>query len=473
MGSSEFNQSLYKNTTADKPPGGSPARQYNNNGPYSSPPQPPRKRFNPWKISMLVALLVVIVAGSVIGYQVLTTSPTQSIPGKSTTVVSPTEQSTTTITAEQGAALHYLLDHLKYSHLASLYVKHMSLDDELAQLMMVLYEEVPAYTDSLNTMIQQQHVGGVILYAGNISTAPQTKQLTSSIQQNASIPVLISIDQEGWNVNRLSSIYGRDSLSAENIHDTGDPNKASAEGQRIGQRMLDLGINVNFAPDIDVGVTDGYIDWDRRSFGTTADEVIKYAGPYMKAQQQVGVIDGVKHFVGMGRIASHGTQFDPHSVLPTIDTTKEQLYNTDLMPFKHFIQSMDPNERPGMVMPSDLMVPSIDPTYPTEFSHAFITDILRHELGYDGVVVTDSLQMGGVEVNGQHLTVPDAALLALQAGDDMLLDIKGPAEVTATITKLKDAIQSGTLTKARVDEAATHILTLKMERHLMPAVPPQ
>ena len=121
-------------------------------------------------------------------------------------------------------------------------------------------------------------------------------------------------------------------------------------------------------------------------------------------------------------------------------------------------------------MPTDVLMPAIDSKYPAELSHIFMTDILRKEFGYDGVVLTDSLYMQGI---AQTWTLPEAAVLALNAGNDMLLGPANADQMVAVLNALKAALHNGQLSKARVDEATTRIIALKMEYHLMPAVPPQ
>ncbi len=123
-----------------------------------------------------------------------------------------------------------------------------------------------------------------------------------------------------------------------------------------------------------------------------------------------------------------------------------------------------------MIMSTDLLMPAIDPVYPAELSHTFMTDILRKQLGYDGVVITDALWMTGI---AQHWNLDEAGVMALNAGNDMLLGAIGPYQMTSMINALKAALQDGTLSKARVDEAATRIIAMKLQYHLMPDVPPQ
>jgi beta-N-acetylhexosaminidase len=363
-------------------------------------------------------------------------------------------------------------EQMKYKELASLYVSRMSLDDEIAQLLMVEYRYATHYSSDLDTMLHQQHVGAVILYREQINTTEQIVHDTSEMQKRSTLPLFIAVDEEGWNVSRLANLYSKHRFyrkDADDIRTTGDPNVASNEGQKVAKDLLALGINMNLAPDVDVSTDSKYIGYDGRSFGSTPSEVIKYAGPYMKAMQAAGVIGCVKHFPGIGSVEKGN---DPHSVLPTITEDKDRLYQNDMTTFTHFIQSTDPKEQARVVMPTDVMVPSIDPTYPVELSHRFITDILRNQLHFDGVVLTDALVMGGVQLNGQPLTLGQAGVMALQAGDDMLMGAGNPANVEGMIVAIKTAIQNGTLTKARIDEAAIRIIALKIVAHLMPAVAP-
>jgi beta-N-acetylhexosaminidase len=253
-------------------------------------------------------------------------------------------------------------------------------------------------------------------------------------------------------------------MSAAQIYQTGDPNVAIQQGQKAARDLLALGINENLAPDVDVNLVNGY-DILSRTFGNTPQSVITFAGAYLKGLQGSGVIGCIKHFPGLGAAVT-----DAHTGLPVVNRTKDQLYAVELAPFKAFIQSPDRLENPGMIMPTDVLMPAIDPKYPAELSHIFMTDILRKQFGYDGVVLTDSLYMQGI---AQTWNLPEAAVLALKAGNDMLLGPANADQMVAVLNALKAALQNGVLSKARVDEAATRIIALKMEYHLMPAVPPQ
>lgn len=356
-----------------------------------------------------------------------------------------------------------LTSEMNYKQQASLYVSHMSLDDKLGQLIVARFTEA-GYSPDLDTMIHQQHIGGVILFANQIHTIQQVQADTARMESQANLPLLIGTDQEGLTVNRLASIYGSDSLTAQAMERSGNPIVANNEGKKIAQRLLNLGINVNFAPDIDVGVPGGYIDKDGRDFGHTVSDVITYAGAYVQGLQSGGTIACFKHFPGLGDVPAN---LDPHSTLPTVNASKDHIYNVDMATFKHFIQPTNPLEQANMIMATDVLMPAIDPTYPAELSHTFITDIMRKQFGYDGVVTSDSLHMQGVSIDGKALNIGDAAVLAIQAGVDIALNVTGSTEVTEVINALKTALQNGTLTQARIDQAVTRIITLKMERHLM------
>ncbi|MBE3558690.1 MAG: glycoside hydrolase family 3 [Ktedonobacteraceae bacterium] len=436
--------------------------------PHATPPAPKRPRYRADRIRMavvLVLLAILIIAGGLAGLRflysgpALNTSQNQNAPASAGPFVQPP------LNDAQIDALHRLSSHLKYRQLASLYVSRMTLDEEIGQLIMVEYAD-EYYSPDLDNMISNLHAGGVIMYEFQMKTLEQTKHDIAEMQKHARLPLLVAADEEGGPyVHRLRNIYPP-RMSATDIYNTGDANVAIREGQRVARELLSLGINVNLAPDVDVQLVPGY-DLVTRTFGYSVDSVIKYAGAYMKAMQRNGVIACIKHYPGLG-----AASIDAHKALPVINRTKEQLYAVELAPYKYFVQSPDMLERPGMIMPTDVLMPAIDPVYPAELSRIFMTDILRKEFGYDGVVLTDALYMKGVAINGVQIDMAQAAVMALNAGNDMILGPTGSDQTVAVIQAIKTALQDGKLAKARLDEAAARIIALKMERGLMPAVPP-
>src|SRR5258706_9400055 len=366
--------------------------------------------------------------------------------------------------ASQVNALWHVADRLTYKGLASLYVAHMSLDEKLGQLIMTESEQ-NTYSDDLDYMITQLHVGGMIMYESHLQTASQARATTSRAQQRARIPLLISVDEEGGAyVNRLEHIYGA-RPGPQEISQSGSLSFDRQQGEKMAHDLLSLGLNTDLAPDVDVMIVPG-IDTADRTFGNTVGAVIKYAGPYIQAMQSHGLITCMKHYPG----GLGDTPYDAHDILPSDTRSRDQIYATELAPYKTFINSPDPLMRPAMIMSTDVLVPAIDPNMPAELSHTFMTDILRKQFGYDGVVLTDALYMGGISARWSE---PEAAVLAIQAGNDMILSPMGSARTAAVIEALKQALQDGRLSIARVNEAVARIIALKMQYHLMPVTLPR
>ena len=358
--------------------------------------------------------------------------------------------------------IHHLVKRMSYKQLASLYVSRMTLDEEIGQLFMVQNSH-STYSTDLEQTIEQFHVGGVILYQWQMETFDQTRHDIAEMQKHATFPLLISTDEEGGTTDRLSNIYPPRPGATE-ISDTGDAHVATHEGAKTAHDLLALGLNADIAPDVDVAVINGP-DQVWRTFGSTTQQVTTLAGAYLNAMQKAGEIACLKHFPGLG-----AAQVDAHFALPIITRSKEEINAVELAPYKAFIHSKNPFLHPGMIMTTDLLMPAIDPVMPAELSYTLITKVLRQQLGYDGVVLTDSLFMAGIYPTWSF---PEAAVLAIKAGDDMILGASGVPELRADFKAIKQAIQHGTLSKERIDESVIRILALKMQYHLMPAVPPQ
>lgn len=423
---------------------------------------PPTRRVHRGLMTLIISALLValLVVASILGQRLMDGSIRTALGGN--TVVSGAFVQPP-LNAAQVYGLHHLVSHMQYKQLASLYVSHMSLDEELGQLIMVEYDDT-YYSPDLDMMVNKLHAGGVIMYEFQMQTAPQTAHDIAQMQLHAKLPLLISSDEEGGIVHRLIHVYPL-RPSALAVYQSGNPDFATQQGHLVAHDLKAIGINENLAPDVDVALIPDAPDQITRTYGFTTDSVIQYAGPYMRAMQSDGIIACIKHYPGLG-----DASIDAHFGLPVVNRTREQLYSVELAPFKHFIQSQNKLDNPGMIMPTNVLMPAIDPKMPAELSHIFMTDILRHEFGYDGVVLTDALYMQGI---AQTWSMPEAAVLALNAGNDMLLGPTGSDQMIAMLNGLKAALQNGTLSKARVDEAATRIITLKMQYQLISAIPPQ
>lgn len=428
------------------------------------PPRPPtpiaRKRHGRLYL-MLAILAILVVLGGLLSQQLLSNNGGSQGDGP-LNYPSSGPYAQFPLTASQVNAIQHLSGRMKYKALASLYVSRMNLDEEIGQLIMVEYNQ-PTYSSDLDYMINTLHAGGVIMYEFQMTTFNQTKADIARMQQRASIPLIVTTDEEGGPyVRRLNNIYGY-RMSPTQIEETGNVNVATQQGLKVSKDLAALGLNSDLAPDVDVNQVNGY-DMVTRTFGNTPGQVIKFAGAYMQAMQGNGTIACIKHYPGLG-----GATPDAHKTLPVVNSTRQQIYDIDLAPFKTFIQSPNALLNPGMIMPTDVLMPAIDPKYPAELSRIFMTDILRKEFGYDGVVLTDALYMQGITKTWDMYT---ASVMALQAGNDMLLGANGTQQTLGVINAIKQALKDGRLTKARIDESVTRIIALKMQYRLMPTSVP-
>ena len=330
---------------------------------------------------------------------------------------------------------------------------NMSLDQKLGQLIMVEYLG-HSYQDGLQYMISQQFVGGFMYQESNhnfdapYNVASQVNALSQQTMRDARIPLLIATDQEGGLVNRLYKFHGY-LPSAADMAATGNPQMPLDQGSQQAKWMLELGINADLAPVVDVHTVDPPV-LASRMFGSTPQTVATYAGAFLDGLQTHGVMGTLKHFPGLGAITS-----DPHTGLPTVNRSMAQLNSIDLAPYKLLIQK----KHPAMIMSTDVLMPAIDPNLPAELSPRAINGILRQQLGYNGVVVTDGLYMGGIT---EKWSLSQASVLAIIAGNDMIEGPYTPQLVGSVISAFKQAIQQGNLTMARVNQAVERILLMKL-----------
>ncbi|GAC1390709.1 MAG: beta-N-acetylhexosaminidase [Ktedonobacteraceae bacterium] len=332
----------------------------------------------------------------------------------------------------------------------------MSLDEKLGQLLMVEFFGSGYQNTELPYMVSQQHVGGFLyqrvngnFYAPN-NTVSSASQIPVQANTDAKIPLLVAIDQEGGQVSKLSDFYGIPP-SAAAMTATGDPNTAQAQGVQTAKWMQSLGINTDLAPVVDVGPVANLLE--DRQFSDDPKTVATYAGAFLNGLQNNGIIGCLKHFPGLGSL-SRAT--DPHTSLPVVSESMAQLESTDFAPYKMMIQ----RNHPAMIMSTDVVTTAIDPGLPAELSPKAINGVLRKELGYNGVVITDGLYMGGIQ---QRWSIAQAAVLAIIAGNDMVEGPFHPSQVADVVVALKDAIQQGQLSIDYVNQAVQRILLMKVQ----------
>ncbi len=331
----------------------------------------------------------------------------------------------------------------------------------------------------LANIITKHNIGGVILFAENIDTVPQVIKLNNDLQKAAAksalgLPLFISIDQEGGRVARIprdvgTSFTGNMSIGATyKEHGT---HFAKESARIIADELLALGVNVNYAPTVDVNMNPDNPVINVRSYGEDPQLVAKLGGAQVAGFENNGVISSLKHFPGHG-----DTNVDSHTGLPKVMHDKETIWQQDLPPFKEIIK----NQQPGMIMTAHIQYPALDNSTfvskegktmikPATMSRKIITDLLRDELGYQGVVITDALDMAGIS----HFFEPiEAVINTFAAGVDIALmpiEIRSPKDLAVLETlleRLENEVKRGTLNADEVSASATRILKLKEKFNL-------
>ena len=328
-------------------------------------------------------------------------------------------------------------------------VANMSDADKVGQLLMIGIHG-KTLNDDAKFMINEYRVGGIILFDRNMESKDQVKSLIADINKTGKsaglTPLFIGIDQEGGAVARMEDqlikVPPAEELGKEPIE------KAVSLAKQSGTELKDLGFNINFAPVADLGLTYG------RSFSTNPDEVVRYASAVGKAYDEAGLWYSYKHFPGIGK-----TDVDLHADTSVVPVSKKTLLNEDTKVFVDLVKQSKPNTYAIMV--SHAMYPQIDPDHPSSLSKTIITDWLRKDMGYNGVVVTDDMDMGAL---AKHYTFGDMAVQSILAGSDILLVCHEYEHMQEAYNGLMKAVKDGRISKERLDESVKRILLMKMSR---------
>lgn len=329
--------------------------------------------------------------------------------------------------------------------------------------------DLTVLNSEVSQIIDDYDLGGVILFANNVQETNQTAKLVYDLQDvvindtSNDIPLFITVDQEGGIVTRLGTgtqLPGNMALGA-----TDDPDNAYKAGQIIGKELNSLGININFAPTLDVNNNPANPVINVRSFGEDPDKVGVMGAAMIKGIAEQGVGVTAKHFPGHGDTAS-----DSHYGLPIVDKSKAELMELELKPFKAAIDAgLD------MIMTAHIGMPQIESEtfgqynlpIPATLSRAVLTGLLRGDLGYDGVIVTDAMNMNAISDN---FTEPESTVKAIKAGVDIVLMptiLRSTADIPkleAVVQEIEDAVNNGDIPLSQIDASVFRILRLKVER---------
>lgn len=364
-------------------------------------------------------------------------------------------------------------------------LSNMSLRQKITQMMMVDFrqwktadEEAKSDFTKMNSEVQKivedYDFGSVIFFANNIKETEQSFDLTMDLQKAATkdngIPLLITTDQEGGIVYRLGSgtaLPGNMALGA-----TGDVNNAKIAGEIIGSELSSLGINTTLAPVVDVNNNANNPVIGLRSYGEDAEMVGKMASAEIEGLAEYNVIGCAKHFPGHGDTAT-----DSHYGLPMVDKSKEELLNNELKPYQVAI-----NQGIEMIMSAHILYPQLDSTtvysektkqqekLPSTLSHKILTNLLKEEMGFKGVVVTDAMNMAGIAATYDEV---QAVKLAINAGVDLICMptnitcLEDMSKLDAIIDGVEKAVNDGEIQESRLDDAVTRVLTLKENKGIL------
>ncbi len=339
------------------------------------------------------------------------------------------------------------------NELITTYLADMTIEEKVAGLFMVTPEQLTgvgtavAAGNATKEAFAEYSVGGIIYFAKNIQSEDQLKEMISNTISYSKYPLFIGVDEEGGTVTRLAG----STLGIEDIGDmatigaTGDTTQAQAAGETIGAYLAEYGFNVDFAPVADVSTLEGNPIGDR-SFSSDPVVAADMVASFVTGLESNGISGTVKHFPGHGN-----TDADSHDGSAVTEQTLEQMQEVEFLPFVSGIEA-----GVDFVMVGHISAPNVigDDT-PSSLSSMMVQEVLRTQLGYNGIVVTDAMNMGAIT---DSYTSAEAAILAIQAGVDVLLM---PEDFKAAYQGVLDAVESGKITEERINESLARIYRVK------------
>jgi len=341
------------------------------------------------------------------------------------------------------------------SEIAQALTQKMSLDQKLGQMVISEFYG-PTLNGDLTQMIKDSGISGVLIENknGNAQTRAQLISLNQAMQGQASIPLFISTDFEGGLVNELRLITGERS-SETAIGATGSTQVAYNAGKGAANDLSALGLNVNYMPIVDVLTNPNNPGLVDRTFGNNPTIVTNMGRAYLQGLTDGGVVGCLKHFPGLG-----SASVDPHKLLPTMDRSLATMNAVDLVPYRTLInEGIVP-----MVMVTHILNPQLDPKLPTSLSPNVVTNLLRNQLNFKGVIISDTLWMGGIS-NTYNLT--QAAILAINAGTNLILGPRGLQETQTMLAGLKQAVTNGTISMDKINTSVQFILQMKLHYKIL------
>lgn len=403
----------------------------------------------------VILFIVLLAVGIVVGVKYLTQTAQEEeeVKQQQMDAMLATEESIEEPTIEEPTeVIVELTPEQKLDEIVNAGIEVMPLEDKVAGLFLVTPEAITGVStavkagDGTREALAKYAVGGMIYFSKNIQSEDQIKEMVDNTKLYTKYPLFIAVDEEGGSVSRLADAgIGTRMASAQDIATTGDTQNAYQAGSTIGAELYALGFNLNFAPVADLNNVDGSALGDR-SYGADADTVSGFVTAMMQGLEEQKVTACLKHFPGIGSSVQ-----DTHNGMATTERSLEEFRANE---FKVFQAGIDAGA--NMIMIGHLSAPALtgDNT-PCSLSSAVVTDILRNEMNYDGVIISDAMNMGAIT---EYYESDEAAIHALRAGCDMILM---PAEFEAAYNGVLQAVQDGTISEERINDSLRRIYRIK------------
>lgn len=333
-------------------------------------------------------------------------------------------------------------------------VAAMTTNEKIGQMVMIGIHGTELDEDS-KTMLRQFHIGGIVYFDRNIQSQDQIKALSEQLQAYAQgeaqqkVPLFLAIDEEGGTVSRGRGVIPAPPSEAD-IGASGQPERARASAASTAQALRAAGINLNLAPVADVSSSDA------RAFSGDAQAAARFTEKAVSGYEQEGMLCALKHFPGIGKGA-----VDSHQEVSRVDVPRETLEREDLLPFAEVIASQRPED--FLILVSHLIYPCYDAAHSASQSRAVMTDLLRGRLGYQGIILTDDLEMGAV---ANHVPLRQAGANAVVAGADIVLVCHEYPHEEEVYLGIKDAVDAGEISEERLDASVRRIVLAKLAHAL-------
>lgn len=327
-------------------------------------------------------------------------------------------------------------------------VSKMDLEEKIGQMIFAGVSGTTMDTGA-QKLINQLQVGGIIFYKNNFENPKQTVELVNQIkaENSSNTPLFLGVDQEGGRVIRLPGALTNFPPNKQ-IGEVNNSEFSYKIGRLLGYELKEFGLNLDFAPVLDINSNPNNPVIGDRSFGNNLEIVSKLGIETMKGIQSQKVIPTIKHFPGHG-----DTSVDSHLELPIVNKTLKELMKLELIPFKGAI-----DEGAEVVMVAHILIPELDKNNPASMSKVVMTDVLRRQLSFTGVIITDDMTMGAIV---EHFDIGKAAVESVKAGSDIILVGHGYDNVDKIQSALKSAIEKGEISQQRINESVERIIKLK------------